>query len=165
MEYSLAVVFHIMSSHDSKSSPFHLRFQVGKQPKIARSHVGRVGSLSNHRNVVFGNESLNRLRGISWCVVMKQLPRFADTLRVAKSSDKMECNEPVLIPTSSASSRTVTRRSCMSKVRTWSISSSFRFVECLPERASLSTDVRPSLNRFYHSLIYVMSMASSPKTP
>jgi len=42
-----------------KSSPFQLRFQVGEQPKIARSHVGRVGSLLNHRNVVFGQESLN----------------------------------------------------------------------------------------------------------
>ena len=42
-----------------KSSPFQLRFQVGEQPKISRSHVGRVGSLSNHRNVVFGQESLN----------------------------------------------------------------------------------------------------------
>ena len=57
-----------------KSSPFHLRFQVGEQPIIARSHVGRVGSLSNHRNVVFDQESLNQLRGMSWCVVMMQLP-------------------------------------------------------------------------------------------
>ena len=89
---------------------------------------------------------------------------FADTLRMAKSSVKIECSEPVLIPTSSASSRTVTRRSCMSKVRTWSVSSSFPLVEDLPERASLSTDVRPSLNLLYHSLICVMPMASSPKT-
>ena len=164
MEYSLAVVFRIMSSHD-KLSPFQLRFQVVEQPKIARSHVGRVGSLSNHRNVVFGQASLNRLRGISWCVVMMQLPRFADTLRMDKSSVKMERTEPVLIPTSSASSRTVTRRSCMTKVRTWSMSSSFRLVKGPPERASLSTDVRPSLNRLYHSLICVMTMASSPKNP
>jgi len=76
----------------------------------------------------------------------------------------MEYTEPVLIPTSSASSRTVTRWSCMTKVRTWSMSSSFRLVEGIPERASLSTDVRPSLNRLYHSLICVMPMASSPKT-
>jgi len=75
----------------------------------------------------------------------------------------MECTEPVLIPTSSASSRTVTRRSCMTKVRTWSMSSSFWLVESLPEWASLSTDVRPTLNRLYHSLICVMPMASSPK--
>jgi len=34
------------------------------------------------------------------------------------------------------------------QVRTWSMSSSFRLVEGLPERASLYTDVRPSLNRF-----------------
>lgn len=57
-----------------KSSPFQLHFQVGEQPKITRSHVGRVGSLSNHRNVVFGQERLNQLRGMSWCVVMMQLP-------------------------------------------------------------------------------------------
>jgi hypothetical protein len=116
-----------------KSSAFQLHFQVGEQPKI-------TGSLSNHRNVVFGQESLNQLRGMSWCVVVIQLPRFADTLRMDKSLVKMEYTEPMLIPTSSASSRTVTRWSCMTRVRTWSMSSSFRFVERLPERASLSTD-------------------------
>jgi len=58
-----------------KSSPFQLRCQVGEQSKIARSHVGRVRSLSNHMHVVFGQESLNQLRGMSWCVVMIQLPR------------------------------------------------------------------------------------------
>ena len=89
---------------------------------------------------------------------------LADTARKAKSSVKMECTEPLLIPTSFASSRMVTRRSCMTKVRTWSMSSSLRLVEGLPERASLSTDVRPYLNRLYHSLICVMPMASSPKT-
>ena len=89
---------------------------------------------------------------------------FADTLRIAKSSVKMECTEPVLIPISFAFSRTVTRRSCMTKVHTWSMSSSFRLVESLPERASLSIDVRPCLNRLYHSLICVMTIASSPKT-
>ena len=76
----------------------------------------------------------------------------------------MECTEPVLIPNSSASTRTATRRSCMTEVRPWSMSSSFRLVEGLPERASLSTDVRPSSNRLYRSLICVMPMASSPKT-
>jgi len=101
---------------------------------------------------------------MSWCVVMMQLPLFADTLRMDKSSVKIECTEPVFIPTSSASSQTVTRWSCMTKVRTWSMSSSFRLVEGLPERASLSTDVRQSLNRLYHPLICVVPMASSPKT-
>jgi hypothetical protein len=70
-----------------KSSPFQLRFQAGKQTKIARIHVGRVGSLSNHRNV-FGQESLNQLRGMCWCVVMMQQPCIAGTLRMAKSSVK-----------------------------------------------------------------------------
>jgi len=146
-----------------KLSPFQLGFKVGEQPKIARSHVERVGSLSNHRNVVCGQESLNQLRGMSWCVVMMQLPRFANTLRMDKSSVKMECTEPVLISTSSTSSRLVTWWSCMTKVRTWSMSWSFR-LEGLPEWVLLSTDMRPSLNRLYHSLICVMPMASSPKT-
>jgi len=57
-----------------KSSPIQLRFQVGEQPIIARSQVGRGGSLSKHRNVVFGQESLNQLWGMSWCIVMMQLP-------------------------------------------------------------------------------------------
>ena len=40
-----------------KSSPFQPCFRVGEQPKIARSNVGRAGGLSNHKNVVFGQES------------------------------------------------------------------------------------------------------------
>ena len=100
-----------------------------------------------------------------FCSIVRSFgTNFADTLRMAKTSVKTECTEPVLISISSASSRTVTRRFYMTKVRTWSMSSSLRLVEGLPERASLSTDVRPSLNRMYHSLICVMPMASSPKT-
>ena len=101
---------------------------------------------------------------MSWSVVIMQLPRFADTLRMDKSSVKMECTDPVLILTYSASSRTVTRWYCTTKVRTWSMSSSFRLVESLPERASISIHVRPSLNRLHHSLICVMLMASSSIT-
>ena len=52
----------------------------------------------------------------------------------------------------------------LSKVCTWSMSSSFWLVEGLLERVSLSTDVRPFLNQLYHSLICVMPMALSPKT-
>ena len=63
-----------------KSSPFQLRLQVGEKPKIARSHVGRVGSLLNYRNVAFGQESSNQMRGMCWCVVMN----FVNTLRMAK---------------------------------------------------------------------------------
>jgi hypothetical protein len=44
----------------------------------------------------------------------------------------------------------------MTKARTWSLSSSFRLVEGLPEQASLSTNVRPPLNLLYHSLICVI---------
>jgi hypothetical protein len=112
-------------------------------------------------------------QGASWTTGMLCLAKkvwisfstnFADTLREAKSLVKMECTEPVLIPTSSASPETVTRWSCMTKVHTWLMSLSFQLVEGLPERASLSTDVQPSLNLLYHSLICVMPMAASPKT-
>lgn len=72
---------------------------------------------------------------------------FADTLHKAKSSVKMK----------------LTQRTYMTKVCTWSMSSSFWLVEGLPEQASLSTDVQPSLNQLYHSLICVMLMASLPK--
>jgi hypothetical protein len=146
-------------SFREKSSSFLLRSQVGEQPKIARTYFGRVWSLSNHRNVILGQESLNQLQGMSWCVVTMQLPRS----HVAKSSVKMKCTELVLIPTSSASSQPVTWRSCMIKVHTWSVSLSFRLVEGLLEWASLSTDVQPSLNQLYHSLICVMPIALSPK--
>ena len=84
-------------------------------------------------------------------------PSLAASARISQTlsawpnhRSKWNVPKPVLIPTSSASSRTVTRRSCMTKVRTWSLSSSFRLAEGLPERASLSTDVRPSLSRLYH---------------
>jgi hypothetical protein len=111
-----------------KSIPFQLRFQVGEQLKLTRSHVGRVGSLSNDRNVVFGQDSLNQLRGMSWSFGTN----FAHTLRMAKSSVKIKCTDPVLIPTFSTSSQMVTRQSCMTKVRTWSMSSSFWLVVGLP---------------------------------
>ena len=111
----------------------------------------------------------SRCSGIQGCrlhnpACSARLPDGVDILHMATSSVKMECTEPVLLPTSSASSRTVTQQSCMTKVHTWSMSSSFRLLEGLLERVSLSTDVRPYLNRLYHSLICVMPMASSPKT-
>ena len=88
---------------------------------------------------------------------------FADTLFKPKSAVKIVCNDPVLTPTSSASSRTVIWRSCMTKVCTWLMTLSFRLVEGLPWRGSLSTDVLPSLKLLYHSFNRVILMASSPK--
>jgi hypothetical protein len=89
---------------------------------------------------------------------------FADTLFMAKSSVTMECAEKVLKPTSSAISQIVKRRSRITTAFALAMTWSFRHVDGRPERGSLSTDVRPSLNRLYHSLICVMPIASSPKT-
>ena len=54
--YSWAVAFRIMSSR-LKSGPFQQHFQFGEQPKITRSHVRRVGSLTNQGNVVFSQKN------------------------------------------------------------------------------------------------------------
>ena len=88
---------------------------------------------------------------------------FAVTLLKPKSTVKMVCTDPMLTPTSSTSSRTVIRRSCMTKVCTWLMTLSFRLVEGLPWCGSLSTNVLPSLKWLYHSFIRVILMALSPK--
>ena len=76
---------------------------------------------------------------------------FTDILLKPKSAVKMVCTNPMLTPTSPASSRTVIRQSCMTKFGTWLMTLSFRLVEGLPWRGPLSTDVLPSLKRLYHS--------------
>lgn len=88
---------------------------------------------------------------------------FAATLRKPKSSVKIEGTEPTLMSCSSASSWTVIRQSFIAKSRTSSITSSFRLVDGLPERTSLSTEERPSLNRLYHFFICVTPITSSLK--
>jgi hypothetical protein len=86
---------------------------------------------------------------------------WVDTLFKPKSSAKIECTNPVLTPTSIASSRTVIWRYCMTKVRTWSTTLSFRLVEGLPGRGSLSTDVRPCLKQLNHSFNHEILVESS----
>lgn len=55
--------------------------------------------------------------------------------------------------------------SCITKVRTWSMTNSFRLINSLSllEYKSLSNDVWPPVNGLFHSLICVIPMASSPK--
>ena len=272
-----------------KWGPFQWHFQFGERQKITRSHVGRVGGLTNQGNVVFSQKNLNQMRRMGGCIVVMELPsfccpqvrsfaphsitkatkyplvvlfgdglalwcvfvmhhptgiekngqqnldvaadlpcflwprgwwmfplwglrlcfwvlpvntqlitsdlrcsgswnstqssiscaisrrrcfcsivssfstNFTDILLKPKSAVKMVCTNPMLTPTSPASSRTVIRRSCMTKVRTWLMTLSFRLVEGLPWRGPLSTDVLPSLKRLYHSFIRVILMASSTK--
>ena len=59
-----------------KSGPFQRHFQFGEQPKITRSHVGRVGSLTNQGNVVFSQKTLNQMWRMGGCIVVMELPRF-----------------------------------------------------------------------------------------
>jgi hypothetical protein len=84
-------------------------------------------------------------------------------LHMCKSSVTTECAETVLIPTSPAISRTVKRRSSRIRECTFSMTFSVRLVDGLPERWSLSANVRPSQNRLNHSLICLAPIASSPK--
>ncbi|GFU50878.1 hypothetical protein NPIL_198751 [Nephila pilipes] len=72
-----------------------------------------------------------------------------------KSSRKIACAESLFTPTSSAISRTVKRRSAITKFRILSTLSALRAVWGLPQRCSLSADVRLSLNRLNHFLICV----------
>jgi hypothetical protein len=83
--------------------------------------------------------------------------------RLHHTLSRSECTDPMLTPTSITSSRTVIRRSCMIKVRTWSITLSFRLVEGLTGHGSLSTDVQPSLKRLNHSFMHEKLMALSAK--
>jgi len=89
---------------------------------------------------------------------------FTDTLRKAKSSVKMECIEPVLIPqllpNFSDGDTPVWHDQSPHLVNELVISACWGPTG----RASLSPNVRPSLNRLYHSSICVMPTASSPKT-
>ncbi|GBL99947.1 hypothetical protein AVEN_19434-1 [Araneus ventricosus] len=55
----------------------------------------------------------------------------------------------------------VIRLSCITRALTWSMMSSFLDVENLPERASLSTNGRPSLKWLYQSLICAVPIASA----
>jgi len=68
----------------------------------------------------------------------------------------MECADKELKPTASAISRIVKWCSRITTAFTLAMTLSFRHVDGRPELGSLSTDVRPSLNRLYHSLICVM---------
>lgn len=66
-------------------------------------------------------------------------------------------------PTLLASSWTVIWQSCINNDQTWSMSLSL-LIEGLPQCDSLSTDVQLSLKQLCNSLMYVIPMASFPKS-
>lgn len=69
-----------------------------------------------------------------------------------------------LFPTRWVFSWIVTRWSPVTIRRNFSIDSSFRFEGDMPEHATLSAEVHPCLKRLYRSLIWVLPLASLPKT-
>jgi hypothetical protein len=100
------------------------------------------------------HSSMSRMTSPSCCCFCENSlgTNFATTLHVCKSSVKIECAEPVLIPTSSAISQMVKRRSSRIRECTFPMIFAFWLVDGLPERWSPSANVQPSLKRLNHSL-------------
>ena len=86
---------------------------------------------------------------------------FAHTRVIPKILFKSSQTVVFGIPRSFYSSRTVNRRLPSIACRTRSMFSGVVVSEGRPERGSLSTDVRPFLNRLYHSFICVIPILSS----
>ena len=97
------------------------------------------------------------------CSVSSCRTNLAGTLCRFKSLVRMEWTEPVLIPTSATIFCTVKRRSSSTFLQTWSITSSFRLMDGLPEQGSLSADAWPSLKHLNHCFIWVGLKTSFPK--
>jgi hypothetical protein len=89
-------------------------------------------------------------------LLMQRKQRFAATLRMPKPSVNIVFVEPLLTSTSSAISRRLKWWSSIINVRTLPMTSAFRLVGGFPEHWWLTTDMRPSLKLFNHSLIWVI---------
>ena len=97
----------------------------------------------------------------SFCSVVSNFGmNFAHTRVIPKILFKISQTVVFPIPRSFSSSRTVNRRSPSFANHTRSMFSGV-VSEGRPERGSLSTDVRPFLNRLYHSFVCVMPILSS----
>ena len=100
---------------------------------------------------------------VSWGIVMVQDP-FAGTPRlICKSSVRIFWHVPNAIPTSSATSLIVRRRSARIISRTRATVSSVWEVDGLPGRGSSSKDRRPFWKREYHSNVFDRLRQDSPK--
>jgi hypothetical protein len=96
-----------------------------------RIHVGALQHVLHH------------LKAELLLIWQKQLGlKFCRNFFMAKSSVKVVLGEPLLIPNSSATSRTVKRRSYMINICTLSMTSAFLFIGRLLERWSLYADMR-----------------------
>ena len=100
----------------------------------------------------------------SFCsAVRKRGTNFAVTRLIRKSSIRIFWHVPNAIPTSSANSLIVRRRSGRMISRTRATVPSVWEVECLPGRGSPSKDRRPLLKREYHSNFFDRLRQDSPK--
>jgi len=95
--------------------------------------------------------------------IRKRGTNFADTRLICKSSVKIFCPVPNAIPTSSATSLIVRRRSARMISCTRATVSSVWEVDGLPGWGSSSKDRRPFLKREYHSNVFNRLRKDSPK--
>ena len=87
---------------------------------------------------------------------------FAHTLRISRFSVMMLQTVSLLMERSSATIRTVNRRSASTICYTRSMLSAILLIKGLPDRGSSSSSSRPSLNLLYHSNARVRDIVSSP---
>jgi len=97
--------------------------------------------------ICIGKQFLISTRFSFWSSVIKSGTNSALTRRIWSFSVRIWWQDPMLMPTSSATSRTVTRRF----PRTLLTLSSFVDVEDRPGLGSSPTDILPSLKRLNHS--------------
>ena len=103
-----------------------------------------------------------KLFASSWYIFLTYT-NFADTRLICKSSVRIFWHVPNAIPTSSATSLIVRRRSARIIPRTRAMVSSVWEVDGLPGQGSSSKDRRPFWKWEYHSNVFVRLRQDSPK--
>ena len=147
MVFIISVAFCIISSLVSKRDPFSDVFNFWNNQKsqgvMSREQGGwRTTAISCLAKKCWINWD-ECAGALSWC--------SCQFFAVHMSVFCVAWAESLLNPTSWAASRTVERRSAITKFRTLSTTAALRVVWGLPERWLLFADVRPSSNRLNHS--------------
>ena len=137
---------------------FERHFKFWEHPKVAGSYVGTVWWLAKLYNFVFRQKLLHEVRWMRWrVIVVKKLVTAWPETRLFSSHGITQSSRKF------SSLRTVNRRPPSIASCTRLMFSGVFVSEDRPERGSLSTDVRPFLNRLYHSFICVVPILTSTK--
>ena len=161
LEYARRIIFNRCFVIESLS--FEWFFEFWKQPKVTGGYVGTVRRLSKQCDTVFTQKLLHKIRLMRWRVIVVKKLVTKHTRVIPKILFKISQTVVVSIPRSFSISQTVNQRSPSIVSCTRSILSNVFVFEGRPERESLSTEVRPPLERLYHSFIRVLLIHSFPK--